>query len=172
MGERVNLLVDDEDTEQRVSCDSSGDNGGVCYHRIRTADVWMRDYGPIFVRKEGRQAGRNEWIFNAWGNKYDELLADNRGRVAGERGPRGRGPGTGGGPGGRVDRRQRAWDLPDDGAVPAQQEPQPPVQENRSRATCNGTSGSPTSSGSGTASWATTRTATSTTSPGSWATGG
>jgi agmatine deiminase len=75
-GERVDLLVDDEPMERRVSR-LLGD-GNVSYHRIRTADVWMRDYGPIFVRRadDGRLAA-TKWIFNAWGNKYDELKADN-----------------------------------------------------------------------------------------------
>ncbi len=77
LGERVNLLVDDEVMEQRVS-GILGENERVCYHRIRTADVWMRDYGPIFVRKEDGKLAATKWTFNAWGNKYDELLADNR----------------------------------------------------------------------------------------------
>ena len=36
----------------------------------------MRDYGPIFVRKGDRGIAATKWIFNAWGDKYDELLAD------------------------------------------------------------------------------------------------
>ncbi len=74
-GERVNILVDDQAMEQRVSA-FLGDKGSVYYHRIRTADVWMRDYGPIFVRKTDGNLVATKWRFNAWGNKYDELLAD------------------------------------------------------------------------------------------------
>ncbi|MDA4135142.1 MAG: agmatine deiminase family protein, partial [Thaumarchaeota archaeon] len=76
-GERVDLLVDDEAMERRVSAFLGG-HPNVSYHTIRTADVWMRDYGPIFVREPDGTLVAVKWIFNAWGNKYDELLADNR----------------------------------------------------------------------------------------------
>ena len=74
-GERVDLLVDDEQMESRVSR-LLGDIPGVAFHRIRTADVWLRDYGPIFIR-DGTVAA-TKWRFNAWGNKYEDLLTDNR----------------------------------------------------------------------------------------------
>jgi agmatine deiminase len=75
VGERVNVLVDDELMERRVS-GMVGAIPNITYHRIRTADVWMRDYGPIFVRgADGLTAVK--WRFNAWGDKYDELKADN-----------------------------------------------------------------------------------------------
>ena len=47
----------------------------VVIHDVVTADVWLRDTGPIFV-KHGRKIQATCWDFNAWGNKYDELLAD------------------------------------------------------------------------------------------------
>ena len=75
-GERVNVLVDDEAMELRVSA-FLGSGVDVAYHRIRTADVWMRDYGPIFVRTRDGGLAATKWTFNAWGDKYDELLADN-----------------------------------------------------------------------------------------------
>jgi len=75
-GERVNILVDDGAMERRVSA-FLGDHTNLGYNRIRTADVWMRDYGPIFVRQPDGSLAASKWIFNAWGNKYDELLADN-----------------------------------------------------------------------------------------------
>jgi agmatine deiminase len=79
-GERVDLLVDDEKTEDRVR--SMLSKGNVSFHRIRSADVWMRDYGPIFVRRGAGTRSREaevaatKWEFNAWGNKYDDLLPD------------------------------------------------------------------------------------------------
>ena len=73
-GERVDILVDDQTVERRVSGMLSG-RGSVAFHRIRTEDVWVRDYGPIFVRSaDGIVA--TKWTFNAWGNKYDDLLPD------------------------------------------------------------------------------------------------
>ena len=98
--EIVNLLVDDEETEQsiRARCLFAGAEN-IRFHRIATVDSWIRDYGPNFlvsdrlqfvddVRKEssaeandklkfiGHQLAFNDWIFNAWGNKYEELKQD------------------------------------------------------------------------------------------------
>ncbi len=74
-GERVDLLVDDEKTEQRVSSMLRSEDN-VVYHQIKTSDVWVRDYGPIFVKKSSEVAA-TKWIFNAWGNKYENLKSDN-----------------------------------------------------------------------------------------------
>jgi agmatine deiminase len=81
-GERVELLVDDLAMEGRVRrLLAEGEAVGkkkenVRFHRIKTADVWTRDYAPIFVRGEKRGLAAVKWRFNAWGNKYDELKAD------------------------------------------------------------------------------------------------
>ena len=77
-GERVDLLVDDDKAEEHVRSMFSAKN--VAFHKIKSADVWMRDYGPIFVKRaQGRrpEVAATKWEFNAWGNKYDDLLADN-----------------------------------------------------------------------------------------------
>ncbi len=42
-------------------------------------DVWFRDYGPTFVVDRGaRKLAMVKWKFNAWGNKYPELLKDDK----------------------------------------------------------------------------------------------
>jgi agmatine deiminase len=74
-GERVDLLVDDQQTEDHASSLVSSKKN-LSFHQIRSQDVWMRDYGPIFAKKKGGIAA-TKWIFNAWGGKYDELLRDN-----------------------------------------------------------------------------------------------
>jgi len=85
----VNLLVKDEDTHEKVQRWAADE--GVRNLRIwdvPPADVWFRDYGPIFVKRDipgsggPSSASRSEvamtnWIFNAWGDKYDSLLPDN-----------------------------------------------------------------------------------------------
>lgn len=38
---------------------------------IATHDAWVRDYGPIYVKKNGVRVATN-WRFNGWGDKYDE----------------------------------------------------------------------------------------------------
>lgn len=73
-GEEVKILVDDARTERRVASMLKG-GGRFSFHRLATVDVWVRDYDPIYVR--GRDLALVKWVFNAWGNKYDDLLPDN-----------------------------------------------------------------------------------------------
>jgi len=72
-GEVVHVLVDDPKTESRVR--ALVGNATVAFHHIRTVDVWVRDYGPTYVR--GGKGATVKWIFNAWGNKYEDLKPDN-----------------------------------------------------------------------------------------------
>ncbi|VVC03316.1 Agmatine deiminase [Candidatus Bilamarchaeum dharawalense] len=76
--EKVHLLVNDEKTQDRVQkmLDDVGVKNNVFLHKIKTVDVWMRDYGPIFV-KNTEKVKITKWIFNAWGGKYEELMEDN-----------------------------------------------------------------------------------------------
>ncbi|MDA1194834.1 MAG: agmatine deiminase family protein [Planctomycetota bacterium] len=79
-GETVHMLVADEAMERRARAqlDAAG-SGDVRLHRERTADVWFRDYGPITLVK-GAGATRERlamnFVFNAWGEKYETLRAD------------------------------------------------------------------------------------------------
>jgi len=88
--EIVNLLVDDAATEASVRerC-AFAHAESIRFHRIPTVDSWIRDYGPNFLifgthasgvlHAGGVRTGLayNDWIFNAWGNKYEELKKDN-----------------------------------------------------------------------------------------------
>ena len=74
-GEKVIVLVDDANTESKVRTMLQS-KYNVFFQMIKSVDVWMRDYGPIFVKKDSKVA-LTKWIFNAWGNKYDDLLPDN-----------------------------------------------------------------------------------------------
>ncbi|MDQ1728281.1 MAG: agmatine deiminase [Pyrinomonadaceae bacterium] len=75
--EIVNLLVDDEETERLVKarCNFAGAENIRCY-RMPTVDSWIRDYGPNFLVNESGGLAFNDWIFNAWGNKYEALKHD------------------------------------------------------------------------------------------------
>ncbi len=76
-GETVHLLVADEAVEARAR--AALGTTSVHLHRIRTEDAWFRDYGPIVVaRNEGERRERLalDFTFNAWGEKYPELLPD------------------------------------------------------------------------------------------------
>ncbi|HYB45391.1 MAG TPA: agmatine deiminase family protein, partial [Nitrososphaerales archaeon] len=73
-GERVHLLVDDARSQREVIA-LAGQNRNLVFHTIPSADVWVRDYGPIFVKNSDVAA--TKWTFNAWGGKYSDLLPDN-----------------------------------------------------------------------------------------------
>ncbi len=82
-GEQVCLLVDDAETEQRVRqllIRAQIAVSNVRFFVVPTADAWIRDYGPNFlIRNQGQPPlAYNDWGFNAWGNKYPELLIDDR----------------------------------------------------------------------------------------------
>jgi len=47
------------------------------FFSVPYSDVWIRDYGPIFVTNRAlHESAAVFWEFNAWGNKYDEPLLD------------------------------------------------------------------------------------------------
>ena len=75
--ETVDLLVDDEEMEQAVRrrCHFAS-AANIHFHHIQTVDSWIRDYGPNFLVGPGGEGAFNDWIFNAWGNKYEELKKD------------------------------------------------------------------------------------------------
>src|SRR5215813_2338765 len=73
--ETVNVLVNDEQTERTARQRCGSETKNVRFYRIRTVDSWIRDYGPNFLISDGGLA-YNDWVFNAWGNKYEELKLD------------------------------------------------------------------------------------------------
>ena len=77
--ETVNVLVDDEATAQTVRrrCAFSGAQN-VRFHHLPTVDSWIRDYGPNFLISDNGAGAFNDWIFNAWGNKYEALKQDDQ----------------------------------------------------------------------------------------------
>lgn len=79
--ERVELQVLNDTMKEKVITllKEYGVNlGYVRFHMTDYADIWFRDYGPIFVTNpETKELALTKWIFNAWGNKYESLLKDN-----------------------------------------------------------------------------------------------
>ena len=75
--EMVDLLVDDEEAEQAVRrrCEFAS-VANIRFHQVETVDSWIRDYGPNFLIGPNGEGAFNDWIFNAWGNKYEELKKD------------------------------------------------------------------------------------------------
>ena len=80
--QRIKLLVKDQETKFNVH--SRLRSAGVPllqvdFIEVAAEDSWIRDYGPTFVINEhSKTLGMVKWIFNAWGNKYEDLLADDR----------------------------------------------------------------------------------------------
>jgi len=82
-GEQVCLLVDDEPTQRDVTARLTTARvamENVSILRIPTVDVWMRDYGPTFVKRNSPAdpLAFNDWIFNGWGGKYRAYEEDDR----------------------------------------------------------------------------------------------
>ena len=80
--EKVKILVNDITWEEKV-CNKLEARGltlkNVLFYHIKSIDVWIRDYAPIFVlNKKIKKKAAIKWIFNAWGGKYDDLLPDNK----------------------------------------------------------------------------------------------
>ena len=77
--ETVNLLVDDEETQNHVlSLCTFASTPNIIFHQVETVDSWIRDYGPNFLVNESGEIAFNNWQFNAWGNKYEALKQDDR----------------------------------------------------------------------------------------------
>jgi agmatine deiminase len=77
--EHVNLFVTDEETKQkatRLFQNAKVDLSKVTFHIFPYADVWFRDYGPIFVKHPKHELAMIHWNFNSWGEKYETLLKD------------------------------------------------------------------------------------------------
>ena len=83
LGEEVRLLVNDErsqaDAARRLR-EAGAVMERVSLHRIPTVDVWIRDYGPTFIskRKDERSLAFVDWVFNAWGQKYECYTQDDK----------------------------------------------------------------------------------------------
>lgn len=79
--EKVELQVLNEvmlDHVTELLEESGVDMNQVTFHPANYADIWFRDYGPIFVTNpKTKELAMAKWTFNAWGNKYKILLKDN-----------------------------------------------------------------------------------------------
>src|SRR2546425_2630411 len=81
-GQKIKLLVDDAERQARV-LSLLGLEGvalpQIVFVSIPTEDSWIRDYGPTFItNRDTQKLAMVKWIFNAWGNKYEDLLGDDR----------------------------------------------------------------------------------------------
>ncbi|TSC98436.1 MAG: agmatine deiminase [Candidatus Peregrinibacteria bacterium Greene1014_49] len=78
--ETVQLLVPNEEIKARALKALGKKRNNLVLHCIETGDVWIRDYGPIFLKRESNgksEVAYTKWIYNAYGNKYEDLLIGN-----------------------------------------------------------------------------------------------
>lgn len=78
-GEKVELLVLDENTKNRVKDILSNfkiDLSQVNFHISNYADVWIRDYGPIFLYGKNNSLAWVKAEYNAYGKPEDPFYAD------------------------------------------------------------------------------------------------
>lgn len=82
--QRVNLLVPNAAVRARAEkklAKAKIRKSNLKIHEIETGDIWFRDYGPLFiVHDKARDSSRvsfTKWLYNAYGNKYEDLLIGN-----------------------------------------------------------------------------------------------
>lgn len=79
--EKVNILVNDSEWEEKARVVLEREGAGernIRFFHIKSADIWVRDYAPIFVKDEKGSVLPAKWVYNAYGNKYEDLLYDNQ----------------------------------------------------------------------------------------------
>ena len=77
--ETVKLLVLNSDMEKEVKSileNSDIDISKIIFYRTEYFDIWMRDYGPTFL-KSGDKKAWVKWQYDGYGGKFPELLPDN-----------------------------------------------------------------------------------------------
>jgi len=79
LSECVNLFVASQNAKDKVIKlfeKADIDLSRINFFVFDYADVWFRDYGPIFIKNDKHELAMVHWDFNSWGEKYDALLKD------------------------------------------------------------------------------------------------
>ncbi len=79
LSECVNLFVASQNAKDKVIKlfeKSDIDLSRINFFVFDYADVWFRDYGPIFIKNDKHELAMVHWDFNSWGEKYYTLLKD------------------------------------------------------------------------------------------------
>ncbi|MFA5880429.1 MAG: agmatine deiminase family protein [Candidatus Margulisiibacteriota bacterium] len=78
--ELIKLLVLNEKKEKEIKLilqEFNIDLSKIIFYKAEYFDVWMRDYGPIFVKNNEKK----DWVkftYDGYGGKFPELLPDNK----------------------------------------------------------------------------------------------
>ena len=79
--EYVNLFVKDDIMRERATKmlkQAEVNLEKIRFYQFEYADVWFRDYGPIFIVNSEKELAMVHWIFNSWGEKYEDLIKDSQ----------------------------------------------------------------------------------------------
>lgn len=82
--EPIHLLVENEEVQTRaikLLGDREVDLKQITCHLQPINDVWARDCGPIFIRRQNdgiEEFAITDWEYNAWGGKYPPFEDDNK----------------------------------------------------------------------------------------------
>lgn len=81
LNENVELLVLNEEMQnqaEKILRLNYVDINKTTFHQVNYADVWTRDYAPTFlINRSNKEKAWVKWKYNAYGNKFAELLKDN-----------------------------------------------------------------------------------------------
>ena len=83
VGETVNVAVGSDEHAAAVARRlgaagiATGAGTNVRLRVVPTDDEWVRDYGALFVRNGRGERLATDWLFNAWGGKYDRTERNN-----------------------------------------------------------------------------------------------
>jgi agmatine deiminase len=81
-GEAVHIIVEDGAREKRARDfleNAHADTGRITYHRWPTDREWLRDCGPIGLRRAGPppEVALAKFEFTGWGGRYPDFARDN-----------------------------------------------------------------------------------------------
>ncbi|HEX7003802.1 MAG TPA: agmatine deiminase family protein [Trueperaceae bacterium] len=71
----------EDDARRRLEA-AGADLARLRFNRLPLNDAWFRDNGPLFVRNREGEVAMVDWVFNAWGEKYEPWDADDAAPVA------------------------------------------------------------------------------------------
>ncbi len=75
-GEKVFISAYDDTEKERITSllkETGVSMENIDFHIYKTDDVWVRDSGPIFVHDNKNRLVVQNWGFNGWGQKVDEI---------------------------------------------------------------------------------------------------
>ncbi|MEI8270092.1 MAG: agmatine deiminase family protein, partial [bacterium] len=78
-GEKIKLLVSSQKEEEKVKkmmVDFGIDLSKITFFQASYIDVWIRDYGPTFIKND-KEKFWIKWRYDGYGGKFPELLPDN-----------------------------------------------------------------------------------------------